>query len=135
MTKTASSILRVGLGVTFLWVAVFIFKSPEGWGTFIQPWAARLLFIPIGQLMIGVAVFDAVVGIMLLIDEWVWIFALLGVLHLAVVLTVSGITEVTVRDMGLLTGILALSIETLPPVIAAKVSSLKIFKNKNNIIQ
>lgn len=111
---SAYHILRVGMGMTFLWIGVLIFRDPTYWGGFLQPWAAGLLPIPLKEAMIGTAVLDAFIGIFLLIDSWVWIAALLGTIHLVIVLATSGIDVVTVRDIGLLTGCFALFWSALP---------------------
>lgn len=115
MSKTAFQILRVGLGITFLWIGVLIFRSPEGWGSMLQPWAAALLPLPLRDIMMGTGVLDIIIGILLLIDAVVWLGALAGGIHLIIVLTTTGITEITVRDIGLLAGVLALFFTALPP--------------------
>ena len=115
MKKTSFHILRVGLAITFLWIGVLIFKNPEAWGGYLQPWAAGLLPIPLEQAMIGTAILDITIGAFLLIDFLPWLAALVGAIHLVIVLTVSGITDITVRDIGLLVGAIALAIDSLPP--------------------
>lgn len=107
-------ILRVGLGITFLWIAVLIFRNPEFWGGFLQPWAAGILPIPLYEAMIGTAALDAVIGLLFLVDVGVWVAALVGAIHLGIVLITTGITEVTVRDIGLFTGTIALFWTNLP---------------------
>jgi hypothetical protein len=124
MTKTSFHILRVGLAITFLWIGVLIFKNPEAWGGYLQPWAAGLLPIPLTQAMIGTAILDITIGALLLSDFLTWLAALIGAIHLIIVLTVSGITDITVRDIGLLVAALALMIDSLPPEL------LKWFKGK-----
>lgn len=114
MKKPSFHFLRVGLAITFLWIGVLIFKNPEAWGGYLQPWAAGLLPIPIKEAMIGTAVLDVAIGALLLVDIFAWLAALVGALHLMIVLTVSGITEITVRDIGLLVGALALMMDALP---------------------
>ena len=114
MNKTSFHILRVGLAITFLWIGVLIFKQPEAWGGYLQPWAAGLLPIPIEQAMIGAAFLDIIIGIFLLFDFFVWLAALVGTIHLIIVLIVSGITDITVRDIGILAGTMALVAESLP---------------------
>lgn len=64
--------------------------------------------------MIGTAVFDLIVGFLLLVNVWPWIVSLLAAFHLAVVMIVGGINAVTVRDIGLCAGALALFIEAVP---------------------
>ncbi len=114
MKKTSFQILRVGLAITFLWIGILIFKNPEAWGGYLQPWAAGLLPIPLSQAMIGTAILDITIGAFLLVDILTWLAALIGALHLVIVLTVSGITDITVRDIGLLVAALALMIDSLP---------------------
>src|SRR3989344_170200 len=112
MKKTSFHILRVGLGITFVWVGVLIFKEPQAWGGYLQPWAAGFLPIPLEQAMMGTAILDIVIGALFLIDCFTWLAALVGALHLITVLTVSGITDITVRDIGLLAGTVALAVDS-----------------------
>ncbi len=126
MSKTGFHILRVGMAITFLWIGVLIFKEPQAWGGYLEPWAAGLLPVPLAQAMIGTAVLDILIGFFLLIDSWVWLAALLAAIHIITVLTVSGITDITVRDIAILAGSLALLVEALPGNIKSK-----ILKNKN----
>jgi uncharacterized membrane protein YphA (DoxX/SURF4 family) len=118
-------VLRVGLGITFLWIGVLIFKEPGAWGGFLQPWAVGLLPLPLEQAMISTAIVNIVIGALLLTDVWTWLAALAAAGHLTIVLTVSGITDVTVRDIGLLAVALALLVDSFPPSLAAKIPFLK----------
>jgi len=47
MKKTSFHFLRVGLAITFLWIGILIFKNPEAWGGYLEPWAVGLLPIPL----------------------------------------------------------------------------------------
>lgn len=114
MKSSSYHILRVGLAITFLWIGILIFKEPESWGTFIQPWAAGLLPISLKSAMIGTAILDVVIGLLLLIDFYTWFAALVGAIHLIIVLAVSGINAITVRDIGLLAGVIALAVNSWP---------------------
>lgn len=114
MNNGTYHILRVGMGITFLWIGILIFRSPETWGGMLLPWAYNLLPVPIAQAMISTAVLDIVVGLMLLIDYKTWIAGLVGTIHLIIVLVVVGIDEITVRDIALLTGCLAIMWNALP---------------------
>ena len=123
MNKTSFHILRVGLAITFLWIGVLIFKQPEAWGGYLAPLAANLLPVPIEQAMMGTAFVDILIGVFLLIDSFVWIAALVGALHLIAVLVVSGITDITVRDIGILAGMVALMADSLPKTLIDKIQS------------
>lgn len=107
-------IIRVGLGVTFLWIGLLIFKNPEAWGNFLEPWALALLPVPLKEAMIGTALLDVVIGALLIADSFVWIASALAAMHLLIILIVSGITEITSRDIGLLAAALALFFNYFP---------------------
>ncbi|HEX9664498.1 MAG TPA: hypothetical protein VGA49_01610 [Patescibacteria group bacterium] len=108
MKQFSLLILRIGLAITFIWIGVLIFRQPEAWGGYLQPWAANLLPIPIKEAMLGVAVLDIFIGILILSRPVAWLAALIGSFHLLTVLIGSGINDVTVRDIGLLAGMLAI---------------------------
>lgn len=108
------NILRVGIGITFLWIGVLIFAAPEAWGRLLHPWAAGLLPVPLKEAMIGTAIFDILVGFFLLVDVGTWFWSLMALSHLGLVITVVGITPGTARDIGLTAGALALLFETWP---------------------
>ncbi len=120
MNKASFHILRVGTAITFLWIGVLILRAPDAWGGFILPWAQRLLPISVHQAMIGTAIFDLIVGGLLLFDTFVYVAAAAGAAHMIIVLTVSGINEVTVRDITILAGCIALFADSLPESIKNK---------------
>lgn len=103
-------ILRVAIGITFAWIGILIFQSPEAWGGFVEPWVRDLLPIPLRDMMLGTAILDIMIGFFLLIDAFVWIAGFAGALHITTVLISSGITDVTVRDIGLLGGLIAITL-------------------------
>jgi len=114
MKKSAFHILRVGMAITFLWIGILIFQNPEAWGSYLQPWAADFLPIPLKEAMIGTAILDIAIGIFLLIDVFTWLAGLLGAFHLIIVLITTGINAITVRDIGLFAAALALAIHAWP---------------------
>lgn len=114
MKSTAYHIIRVGMAITFLWIGVLIFKDPESWGGLLQPWAVSLLVVPLKQAMVGTAILDMAIGVFLLIDVLPWLAGLLGSIHLVIILATVGISAITVRDIGLLGGTLAIMATTWP---------------------
>lgn len=88
-----------------------------------QPWAVGLLPVPLAQAMIGTAILDIAIGIFLFINFLPWFVALVGAVHLAIILIVSGITDITVRDIGLLAGMLAIMINSSPPSIFRRIKN------------
>ena len=130
MSKISLHILRFGMAITFLWIGVLILRDPEAWSSYIQPWAANLLLVPPKTAMLATAVLDIAVGILFLTNYLLWLPASLASFHLAVVLTVSGINAITVRDIGLLAAAIALFAVYFPFKKVAWL--LSIINNKNN---
>ncbi|MBI2042029.1 MAG: DoxX family membrane protein [Candidatus Nealsonbacteria bacterium] len=112
MSRISFHVLRIGAAITFLWIGILILSDPQGWTGFIRPWAADILPISLLKLMTSVAFFDIFAGIFLLVNYYTWLAALLGSFHLALVLIVSGVNAITVRDIGLLTGTVAIFISS-----------------------
>lgn len=106
--------LRIGMGITFLWIGILIAQNPDAWGGYIQPWALKLMPLPVHQLMFGTAMFDIGIGVLLLINILSGLAGLLGALHLAAVLITTGINAITVRDIGLLGGAITIAIANWP---------------------
>ena len=124
MNKISFHILRIGLAVTFLWIGVLILRNPEAWGGYMRPWAAGLLPVPLAQVMTGTAILDIIIGVFLLINFLPQLTAIVGAIHLAIILIISGITDITVRDIGLLAGMLALVVDSPPQPITDKIINL-----------
>ena len=114
MSKLSFNILRIGTAITFIWIGFLILKTPEAWGGYLQPWAVKLLPAPIAEVMTVTGILDICLGACLLFNILVWIAALLAALHIVIILVTSGITDVTVRDIAILAGTIALLIESLP---------------------
>ena len=129
MKKSSFHILRVGMAITFLWIGILIFKNPEAWGGFVQPWVVDLLPMSLTDAMMGTAVLDIVIGALLLVDILTPWAALVGAGHLLIVLLVSGINDVTVRDIAIFTGAFALFNDSLPEAMIVK---LMFWKKKVN---
>lgn len=114
MKNAVYHIVRVSTAITFLWIGILILKDPESWGGLLSPWAMNLLVAPLKETMIGTAILDMVVGVLLLIDFMPWFAAFLGSMHLIIILATTGITAITVRDIGLLGSTIALMTATWP---------------------
>jgi len=122
---TEYPILRVAVAITFLWIGILIFREPEFWGGFLKPWAAGILPFSLEEAMIGTAMLDILIGFFLLIDVLTWLAALVGSAHLLLVLIVSGIDPITVRDIGLLGATIALTWASLPEKMKKKMKAKK----------
>lgn len=115
MSYYAFHILRVGLAITFLWIGILILREPVAWTGFIRPWAETLLLSTPEKAMVGTAILDILIGAALLLDFWTFWASLAAALHLVIVLSVAGIDAITVRDIGLLAGALALAVSLWSP--------------------
>ena len=91
-----------------------ILKDPEAWGGLLSPWAMDLLILPLKETMIGAAILDIAIGVLLLVDFMPWWAALFASIHLIIILATTGITAITVRDIGLLGGTIAIMTTTWP---------------------
>lgn len=131
MKNSTYHITRVGLGITFLWIGILIFRDPIAWGGFLKPWAADLLPMPLEQAMISTAVLDFLIGFFLIVDYFTWIAAFLGAVHLTMVLAVAGIDDVTVRDIGLLAAAIALIPASIPMAIKYRLKGKPVPKAVN----
>lgn len=114
MNEAGYHILRVGLAITFLWIGVLILEDPSGWADMIPSWAQDLMFMSAKNAMIATAVLDIAVGILLLVNFLPWVGGVVGAAHLAIVLVVVGISAITVRDIGLMAGCIAVAVHTWP---------------------
>lgn len=113
MKKPGFHILRLGLAITFLWIGIMIWRAPEVWGGYLQPWAAALLLVSIKNALLVTAVLDIVIGLLLLFNIFTWLAALVGALHILTVLITAGVNAITVRDIGLLAAALALFFDSI----------------------
>ncbi|OGZ65721.1 MAG: hypothetical protein A3D34_03440 [Candidatus Staskawiczbacteria bacterium RIFCSPHIGHO2_02_FULL_33_16] len=102
------------MSITFIWIGILILKDPQAWGGYVQPWVVKMLPVSVEQALLSTAILDILIGILFLIDWFSWVAGIVATLHLAVVLTVSGITDITVRDIGLLAATIVIMLEDLP---------------------
>lgn len=90
-----------------------------------QEWATRLLPFGVESVMLTTGVLDIVIGTLLALGIVIPLAALIGALHIAVVLVTTGITDITVRDIAILAASLALALESLPEPLAYKILNIK----------
>ncbi len=89
--------LRLGLAFVFLWF---------GAGSFINPDYRLNAWLP-QQFIYILGIFEMLVGLSLLFDIFTKLFSLLAIIFLTVILVINGLTEIIVRDVGLISGLLA----------------------------
>lgn len=103
---TSYFLLRVGLGVVFLWIGIDIFRHPEGWIGYVP------MSLPLGLsretgLQLNGAL-DVALGLLLILDKLPKIVAAVASIHLAGILITQGINALIIRDVGLFGAALAL---------------------------
>ena len=109
MRSLAYPILRLGLGITFVWMGVLIFQNPAAYGNLIAPWAAELLVISTTTIATIVAVIDVIIGALMIVNFWTRIAAIIGTIHLLIVFVITfGNDATSAREIGLLAATTAL---------------------------
>lgn len=105
------TLLRIGLGITFILTGILILKDDDKWTHMLPGWFSK--YLPSAKsFMIATAIGDLVIGAWLLSGYFTGIAASLAALHLLGVLIVSGRDEFheVYRDIGLLFGCIALAV-------------------------
>ena len=111
-TKYSYLALRIGLAAVFFWFGIDKFFHPTYWlNAWVPDWIGPLVGkfgISGVQFIYLNGIFEVLVGLSLLTGVFSKFFSLLGMLFLLSILLVAGITEITIRDIGLLGGLLAI---------------------------
>lgn len=95
-----------------MWIGVKIFQDPMGWSSYMQDWFIKLLPVSPTSFMKLNSYVDVGLGILLIFGQFTKLVAGICALQLAGILIASGITDVTVRDIGLLGAALGLFFDT-----------------------
>lgn len=99
-------ILRLGLGLTFIYVGLQSLLDPLSWIGFLPYWLTPIIH-PAIALKIH-AIVSLIIGVSLLTGFKLKIFSILAFLELAAILIFYGVDNVTFRDFGLATAAIAL---------------------------
>lgn len=108
-SATASLLLRLGIGGVLLIFGVGKFVDTVAWLSFIPPWAAPFVPLPLETFMRVMGTAEIVLGVLLVVGRWVRVVAVLVVLHILSVILALGYNEIVVRDGGLLMAACALA--------------------------
>jgi len=110
-SKYAFLFLRLGLAAVFIWFGVDKLLHSNYW---IMAWTspALSLFNNFGisqnQLFSVAGIFEIIIGLSLTFSIFIKFFSSLAFFYLIAILVVNGLTEVTVRDIGLIGGFLTI---------------------------
>lgn len=104
--------LRLGLAAVFIWFGVDKFLNPQYWLSSWIPQSALSVASKVGvsgiDFVYASGVFELLVGASVLSNIFVKVFSVLALIFLITVLLTFGISEVLIRDIGLMGGFLAL---------------------------
>lgn len=104
--------LRLGLAAVFIWFGVDKFINPEYWLSAWIPQSIVLIASKIGISGVNIvyvsAIFELLVGASILSNIFIKVFSVLAIIFLATILLFFGVSEVLIRDLGLIGGFLAL---------------------------
>lgn len=110
MNKYAVYALRVGMGAMFILLGADIIQQPKVWAFgFVQDWLVNILGDAIVPIFIGVGILDIVIGLALLIGIRTYIVSIIASLHLFGIIIFSDFNTIIIRDIGLLSGMMALA--------------------------
>jgi len=102
-------VLRLGLATVFLWFGFSQLLDGVNWVSWVPVWAVNFLHIPPAMIVLLNGAFEVIAGGLLafnILTRWA---ALALALHLAVITFEIGLTQIGVRDFGLMMATLALS--------------------------
>ena len=99
-------ILRVGLGLVFLYAGTASLESPTNWVGFVPDFVGWV--VPKETFLTAHSFFELALGVGLVAGLWTPVLSMLAFLSLFSILIFFGIDEVTFRDFGLAVMALAL---------------------------
>ncbi len=110
--RCSNLFLRLGLAAVFIWFGVDKFLNPQYWLSAWVPQSTLALASKLGvnglDIVYASGVFELLVGVSVLSNIFVKMFSVLALAFLVTVLFTFGLSEVIVRDFGLMGGFLSL---------------------------
>ncbi len=104
--------LRIGLALVFLWFGMYAFIQPEYWVEGWMPGFAQRVVVGIGMgtdnAMFLLGLFEVIVAVSIATGFFMRYFAAAAAVLVISVIAVHGFNEVIVRDVGILSGLIAL---------------------------
>lgn len=120
MNNRALLVLRIGLGITFIWIGALIVQEPEGWAGLIRTELTQFMPVDPAAMMFNTGILDIVLGLMLILGIWLWVAGLIAALHMLVVILTIYAGDSTARDVGLMAAGLAIMLSSPMPGFARK---------------
>ena len=111
-TKYSYLVLRFGLAIVFFWFGVDKFLHPDYWlQAWVPDWVLTMiqsLGVTGTQFIIINGIFEVLIGLSLVTGVFMRLFSAVGILFLIGITLFLGVTEITVRDIGIVGGLLAI---------------------------
>jgi uncharacterized membrane protein YphA (DoxX/SURF4 family) len=111
--KLPSLFLRLGLATVFIWFGVDKFLHPQYW---IDAWLPQMVINILDSIQLSTEVFvylngifEVVIGSSLLANLYTKFSSVLALGFLVTIIIFNGFNEITVRDIGLMGGLLSLA--------------------------
>lgn len=104
-------VLRVGLGLVFLYAATASLQDPTNWVGFVPSFVGVLM--PRESFLFVHSLFELALGVALIVGKWLPVLSTLAFLLFLGILMFFGINDVTFRDFGLASMALALFVRVL----------------------
>jgi uncharacterized membrane protein YphA (DoxX/SURF4 family) len=121
MTSRALLVLRIGLGITFIWIGTLIVQDPAGWAGLIRSDVSGFMIGDPTITMRATGIFDILLGLMFIFGVWLWLMGLIGAIHMLIVIATIYLGDSTARDVGILGGCLAVTLSSPMPGFAARI--------------
>ncbi len=99
--KYAPAVVRYGVGIVFLLFGIDQLFKPQKWIAF-TPTFAQSLYVNVNTFWLINGMFDAIIGILLIIGLFTKIVAFFASVHLIGVIVILGYNDIAIRDFGLL---------------------------------
>jgi uncharacterized membrane protein YphA (DoxX/SURF4 family) len=104
--------IRIGLALVFIWFGIDKFIQPQYWvDAWMPSWAqhgALSIGMSTGNVVFLIGLFEVLVAISLATGFFMRMFAGIAIAFLLMVIVTHGFSEVLVRDIGLVGGLLAI---------------------------
>ena len=112
--RSSQLVLRLGMSAVFLWFGVDKFIQPQYWvHAWMPQWAqqfAQGVGMSVENVVFLIGIFEVLVAISLATGFFSRMFASAAIAFLLTIVVTSGLSEITVRDIGLIAALTALVI-------------------------
>jgi len=103
-------VLRVGLGLIFLWFGFQQVTDTAAWLGWVPPWVLGMSPVGAETIIMVNGIAQLVFALFLFLGLFLRVFALLAAVHMLGILVSVGFNEIGVRDFAIFTGALALAL-------------------------